>query len=232
MQVCGVSMCVSVCVFMFSQPGPPRKPIIAAVVVRWCFRLKAVRGGLVNSTCDRDDSIICQLPTGTQRAASLLLRRVSVHFWLKCLRNDQSCALTKKRQSCFACFLSWIKYCSAYIIAYLYQPFAWVFCFHFCFIAFSFYVSYKRVLSVNSNYPPFLSLNQSFGYHTCFSSPSKQLWLWCWPRFTVLLKQYVVLCLGFLGMVYECTHSSVIVYSPKSACQFVINVKRQTVWVY
>lgn len=28
----------------------------------------------------------------------------------------------------------------------------------------------------------------------------------------------------FLGLVYECTHSSVIVYSPKSACQFVINV--------
>lgn len=99
---------------------------------------------------------------------------------------------------------------------HLYQSVAWVLSFHFGFIAFSFYVSYKRVLSVNSNYPPFLSLNQSFGYRTCISLPSKQLWLWCWPRFTVLLERYVVLCLGFLGMVYECTHSSVIVYSPKS----------------
>lgn len=75
----------------------------------------------------------------------------------------------------------------------------------------------KGFLSVNSDCPPFLSLNQSFGYHTCFSLPSKQLWLRCWPRFTVLLEQYVVLCLGFLGMVYECTHMSVHFSSPMSA---------------
>lgn len=66
----------------------------------------------------------------------------------------------------------------------------------------------KGVLSVNSDCPPIFCLNQSFGYHTCFSLPSKQLWLRCWPRFTVLLEQHVVLCLGFLGMVYECTHRS------------------------
>lgn len=122
------------------------------------------------------------------------------------------------------------------MVAELISPFVSV-CFlsfssHFGFIDFSFLVPHKRVLSVNSNYVLFLSLNQIFGYLTCFSLPSKQLWLWCWPRFTVLLVQNVVLCLGFLRMVYERTHSSVIVYSSKFARQFVINVKRQSVWIY
>lgn len=141
--------------------------------------------------------------------------------------NDQSC-VTKKETQLFCLFskqnqlLLNLYYTPICIKSFFFFSF-WFYCLYF-------YVSYKRVLSVNSNYPPFLSLNQSFGYRTSFSSPSKQLWLWCWPRFTILLKQYVVLCLGFLGMVYECTHSSVIVYPPKSACQFVINVKKQAVW--
>ncbi len=118
----------------------------------------------MNSTCDRDDSIICQLPTGTQRAASLLLRRVPVHFWLEYLRMTKAVQQKKIR----SCFLSRINCCLAYIIPLFVSEF---FSFHFGFIAFSFYVSYKRVLSVNSNYPPFLSLNQSFGYRTSLSSP-------------------------------------------------------------
>lgn len=43
----------------------------------------------MNSTCDRDDSIICQLPTGTQRTASLLLRSVPVRFWLECSKASK-----------------------------------------------------------------------------------------------------------------------------------------------
>lgn len=176
----------------------------------------------MNSTCDRDDSIICQLPAGTQRATSPPLRP----FLARVSEDDQGWAPRKKGHKVVSLLL---HRSSAY-----YTPICITLLLEFClfvlvFIAFSFYVPYKRVLSVNSNYPPFLSLNQGFGYRTCFSLPSKQLWLWCWPRFTVLLEQYVALCLGFLGMVYECTHSSVIVYSLKSACQFAINVKRQLI---
>lgn len=74
----------AVCLFMFSLQSPPRKCIIVTMVVWWCFRLKAVWGGLKNGTCDRDDSIICQLPARRQRAASLLLRWVPVYVWLEC----------------------------------------------------------------------------------------------------------------------------------------------------
>lgn len=98
------------------------------------------------------------------------------------------------RQSCFTCFLSRINCCSAYQTPICIVFFLFSFWFY-CLLAFMF--SCSRFLSVNSNYPSFLSVNQSFGYPTCFFKPSKQLWLWCWPRFTVLLKQYVVLCLGF-----------------------------------
>lgn len=178
----------------------------------------------MNSTCDRDDSIICQLPTGTQRAASLLLRRVPLSFWLEYLRMTKADLLTSLSRTQLLHSLYYPSICISLFLGF--------FLFILVLLPLAFYVSYKRVLSVNSNYPPFLSLNQSFGYHTCFSLPSKQLWLWCWPRFTVLLQQYVALCFGFLGMVYECTHSSVIVYSPKSTCQFVINVNRQAVWLY
>lgn len=223
-------MCLCVCLFVYSclvREAPPRKPIIAAVVVRWCFRLKAVRKGLLNSTCDRDDSIICQLPTGAQRAASLLPPSGSFLFLARVSKSDQS---PQRRDK--VCPLVFYAESNILLRLYLHRSVAWVFSFHFGFLLPSaFMFSYKRVQSVNSNYPPFLSLNQSFGDHTCFPKPSKQLWLWCWPRFTVVLKQYAVLCLGFfffLGMVYECTHSSVIVYSPKSACY---NVLWQPVWV-
>lgn len=131
----------------------------------------------------------------------------------------------KETKLFFTSPLSRIDYCLTYIICI----FVSICVLGFSFIAFCFY---KSVLSVNSNYPPFLPLNQNFGYCTCISLPSKQLWLWYWPRFTILLEQYVVLCLGFLRMVYECAHSSVIVYSPEFACQFVLNVKRKAVWLH
>lgn len=155
------------------------------------------------------------------------LRRVPSYFWLECLRVTKA---HKEETKIVRLFSTQNQiYCSGYICIGLLHEF---FSFHFGFLLPSaFMFSYKRVQSVNSNYPPFLSLNQSFGDHTCFPKPSKQLWLWCWPRFTIVLKQYAVLCLGFfffLGMVYECTHSSVIVYSPKSACY---NVLWQPVWV-
>lgn len=177
-------------------------------VVRWCFRLKAVRGGLVNSTCDRDDSIICQLPAGTQRTASLLLHWVPVRFWLEFPKAS------KREQSCFGCCLSRINCCSACWTPICISCLSFFFFFSLFILAllpWAFMFSYKKFLSVNSNYPPFLSMNQSFGYPICFSKPSKQLWLWCWPRFTVLLKQYVVLCLGFfrigLWMYSQFSHS-------------------------
>lgn len=168
---CGPVVCV--CVFMWSCWGPPRRQIIAAVVVRGCFRLKAVRGAL-----ERDDSIIRQaLRTDTKRrfsAAPLL----PVRRWLQCLRT---LPLFLRAESTVLA-LSYTSFCFLLISVLMY-------------LAFMFPT--KSVLSVNSNYPPFLSLNQSFGDRSCVCLPSKQLWLRCWPRFTVLLEQYVPLCLGF-----------------------------------
>lgn len=181
----------------------------------------------MNSTCDRDDSIKCQLPNGTQRAASTLRCRVPDDFWLVYPRitilKKKKKRSTQKRQSFF-----YFTFEQNRLLLNLYYM-------HICInLRFSFiaFCLYKSVLSVNSNYPPFLPLNQNFGYCTCISLPSKQLWLWYWPRFTILLEQYVVLCLGFLRMVYECAHSSVIVYSPEFACQFVLNVKTKAVWLH
>lgn len=174
----------------------------------------------MNSTCDKDDSIIRQLPAGTQRAASLPLHQVPVHFWLGCPSAklfylipsaESPPRLAHYPSICISLLLRLLLF----ILVLL--PLAFMFL-------------YKRVLSVNSNYPPFFSLNQGFGYRTWLSVPSKQFWLWCWPRFTVLLEQYVLLCLGCsFGAANECTHSSVIVYSLSSARQSAINVKWRAV---
>lgn len=147
--------------------------------------------GLASGACDRDDGIITG---GTKSRFSGRVSGSSVGE-----RAKQRC--DKRHTKLFCLFLLGLYHssCSHPSFSPLF------FSFRFCFIAFSFYVCHKRVLSVNSNYPPFLSLNQSFGYRACFPSPSKQPWLRRWPRFaSVLLKQYVALCLGFSGMVYEC----------------------------
>lgn len=121
------------------------------------------------------------------------LRRVPSYFWLECLRATKA----HKEETTFVRLFSYAE-SNILLRLYWHQSVAWVFLFSFwVLLPSAFMFSYKRVQSVNSNYPPVLSLNQSFGDHTCFPKPSKQLWLWCWPRFTLVLKQYVVLCLGF-----------------------------------
>lgn len=162
---------------------------------------------------------------GYKGAASLLLRWVPARFCLGCpdarqggnivllvFQAESTVARPVKHLFVSVCCLSLF---SLFIMVLL--PLAFIF-------------SYKK--KKKPNYPPFLSMNQSFGYPTRFPKPSKQLWLWCWPRFIVSLEQYVALCLGFSALVYEYARSSVIVYSPKSACQFVINVIWQPRWVY
>lgn len=136
-------MCLCVCLFVYSwlvREAPPRKPIIAAVVVRWCFRLKAVRKGLLNSTCDRDDSIICQLPTGAQRAASLLPPSGSFLFLALVSKSDQS---PQRRDK--VCPLVFYAESNILLRLYLHRSVAWVFLFSFWFfIAFSFYVFLQK----------------------------------------------------------------------------------------
>lgn len=157
----------------------------------------AERGRLVSSTCGRGDSIICQLPTGTQRAAFLLLHWVLVHFWLRCSKASKkrlnSFLFSKKTQLLVSLLTPYLSVVWVYLFIYLFFAL-----FSLPLLPLAFKFSYKKFLSINSNYPPLLPMNQSFGYPTRFSKPSKQLWLRCWPRFTVLLKQYVALCLGFL----------------------------------
>lgn len=125
-------------------------------------------------------SVIRQLPTGIQRATSLMLRRNPIPFPAR-VSEDK---LTKKRRFLWAELLLSLFYCTT-ICARLLDEFK-LLCLGLL----------PSALAVNSDCPPFLSLNQSFGFCTYVSLPSKQLWLRCWPRFTVLLEQYVMLCLG------------------------------------
>lgn len=97
----------------------------------------------MNSTWDGDDRIICQRPTGAQRAASLLPRRVPVCFWLECLR-----ATGKKKKKKEAFFLLVFKaestVASLMFYLFLYRLLLEFFSFHFGFIAFSFYVFLQK----------------------------------------------------------------------------------------
>lgn len=75
----------------------------------------------MNSTCDRDDSIKCQLPNGTQRAASTLRCRVPDDFWLVYPRitikkKKKKKEVPKRDKAFFTSPLSRIDYCLTYII--------------------------------------------------------------------------------------------------------------------
>ena len=92
----------------------------------------------MSTTCDRDDSILCQPASKLGHKEPLLC--CSAGFLSSSGSSIRGCPklCSDKKKCSFACFLSGINYCSAFIIPLEFLLFILVF------IAFSFYASYKR----------------------------------------------------------------------------------------
>lgn len=145
-EVAACLACLYVCLFVYSCSASeaPVKVARAAVAVRRRFRLKAVRGELVNSAWDRGDSII---PIAQHKDPLLWCSVVflsNVWGWPHSPKSSRSAYYTN-------IYVSFIFSC-------------WFF------LPSGFMSLTKGVLSVNSDCPPALFLNQSFGHITHASS--------------------------------------------------------------
>lgn len=178
-------------------------PTMAPAAVTRCFRRNALQGGSVSAARRGEDSLPCQLPSGVQRAASLLAPPGSC----SCLawgvprpaKDTTLLRLFSEPQSAAApALLNIHLYQSA---APVYFPFSlWFYCLEpLCFLT----TPPSPLLPPAPpllNYPPF-SPHESDFVDTPRASPSQVNNFGCgrWPRFTVSLKQYVALCLGGVG---------------------------------